>query len=233
MERDGWRGREGWVEHYKVIFHRALFNGEVTSRDDSFATTSLDESTTPSVVCSSDHIPSSASAPLQPSDKLHPPQPTCPTPQGLLPIFPIVPRPQEEALPSDETRPLEQTCPFNELCSLEQTQASDQTTKEPYVPTQPPSLDDMLKEKGVEAWRTLDCASGIHVMTSSMVDHTSPPPRPRLPEDPHPREMHASLTISRASRRCWTRSAGKGSVFMSLVSCLSANSVGKHNTNRM
>ena len=221
MEGEG--GGEGGGDgggDYHLYFHRTLFNEEDTSGDDSFTTTSLDEITTSSVVSnacsSSNHMRSSASAPLQPLDEPHPPNPACPTPRGLLlPMSPVMPRPQAEASPPDKPRPQEQTRPFSESHSQEQRQPSSKPTDqtmEPYAPTQPPPLDAVLQEKGVEAWRTLDCASGVHVVTSSMVDYTSPPPRPRLPEDPHhhPHETHSSPKISRASRRCGARSAGKG-----------------------
>ena len=217
MEGEG--GGEGGGD-YHLYFHRTLFNEEDTSGDDSFTTTSLDEITTSSVVSnacsSSNHMRSSASAPLQPLDEPHPPNPACPTPRGLLlPMSPVMPHPQAEASPPDKPRPQEQTRPFSESHSQQQRQPSSKPTDqtmEPYASTQPPPLDAVLQEKGVEAWRTLDCASGVHVVTSSMVDYTSPPPRPRLPEDPHhhPHETHSSPKISRASRRCGARSAGKG-----------------------
>ena len=217
----GWGRGRGWAERCPV--HRQPFICRIlsdvdTSGNVSTTTTSSDEDTASLVdFHSANRVPSPPTFDTPtPVDKPHPPHQICTSSQE-----PLVPPPQphgtpcvpfsthERSRPPNDPPPSDQTRPSNEPHPLDQAHS----TAESFTQTCP--SDGSLQERGgVEAWRTPDSIKEVHVVMSSLVEYTSPPPRPHpLGEAPSVGHNQPPVKVSHAngsSRRCWVRSADKG-----------------------
>lgn len=198
------------VKFTEIQFGRTVPSGEDISESCSSEVTSSDEAGTSSVMSalhSSGHMHSSASCCIAtPLNEPHPPDLVCPPPQEL-PMPHLPPHPQGLAFLSHQPHPLDQAQPSNKPHPLEETHPS----REPHPLDQAhPTSEPHPPIKGVEAWRTFDDLGGVPTVTSSLVECTSPPPRPHPTEGPCEGPSQPSLKISHAGRRCWVRSAEKG-----------------------